>query len=75
MEPHLEALAVAYRLVRSVRAIGPASAGKTVLGAVMAALLDKKNVRVNFSQSTESRDLMGGLGPVNVDGRTLFKHV
>ena len=75
MTAHLDALALAYRLGRPVRAIGPASSGKTVLGAVFAALLDKQNVRVNFSSATESRDLMGGLGPQNAGGKTVFKHV
>ncbi|MCA9552574.1 MAG: AAA family ATPase, partial [Myxococcales bacterium] len=75
MTQHLDALAVAYRLGRPVRAIGPASSGKTVLGAVFAALIEKKNVRVNFSAATESRDLMGGLGPVNEKGKTVFRHV
>jgi MoxR-like ATPase len=75
MSQHLDALAVAYRLGRPVRAIGPASSGKTVLGAVFAALIEKKNVRVNFSAATESRDLMGGLGPVNEKGKTVFRHV
>ncbi|MCK6547283.1 AAA family ATPase [Myxococcota bacterium] len=75
MAPHLDALAIAYRLGRPVLAVGPASSGKTVLGVIFAALVDKKNVRVNFSASTESRDLLGGLGPVNEQGKTVFRHI
>jgi MoxR-like ATPase len=75
MRPHLEALAVAYRLGRPVLAVGPASSGKTALGIVFSALVEKKNVRVNFSASTESRELLGGLGPVNERGKTVFRHI
>ncbi len=75
MNAHLDALAIAYRLHRPVRAVGPASSGKTVLGSVFGALLDKAVVRTNYSQATEGRDLVGGMAPVNVEGRTVFRHV
>ncbi len=75
MREHLLPLAVAYHLRRPVLAVGPASSGKTVLGAVWSALVEKNLARVNFSASTEGRDLFGGLAPVNVDGRTVFRHV
>jgi MoxR-like ATPase len=75
LERHLDTLAIAHALGRPVLAVGPAAAGKTVLGALFAALTDKQNVRVNFSASTEARDLTGGVGPVNEKGRTTFKEV
>lgn len=75
MRPHLDAMAIAYRLGRPVLAVGPASSGKTALGIVFSALVEKKNIRVNFSASTESRELLGGLGPVNEKGKTVFRHI
>ena len=75
LERHLDALATAHVLKRPVLAVGPAASGKTVLGAIFAALLGKENVRTNFSASTEARDLTGGIGPVNKGGKTRFVEV
>lgn len=75
MHAHLDALAIAHRLGRPVRSIGPASSGKTVLGSVFAALIDKPVVRTNFSQSTEGQSLLSSMAPVSEGDRTVFKEV
>ncbi|MEQ9502936.1 MAG: AAA family ATPase [Deltaproteobacteria bacterium] len=73
MHAHLDALAIAHRLGRPVRSIGPASSGKTVLGSVFGALIDKSVVRTNFSQSTEGQSLLSAMAPVSEGERTIFK--
>lgn len=69
MEPHLEVMAVAYRLQRPVMMRGPASSGKTVLGALFAKLTNLAYERVNFSSDIEARTLMGGPGAATIDGK------
>lgn len=72
MEPHLDVMAIAYRLQRPVVMRGPASSGKTVLGALFAKLTDMEYVRVNFSSDTEARTLLGGPGASTVDGKIVI---
>jgi nitric oxide reductase NorQ protein len=72
MEPHLDVMAIAYRLQRPVIMRGPASSGKTVLGALFAKLTDMDYVRVNFSSDTEARTLLGGPGASTVDGKIVI---
>lgn len=75
VEKHLDAMAIAYLLRRPIFAVGPASSGKTVLGSVFAAILNKSTVRYNYSGSTQTREVMGGIGPTTEDGKTVFKDV
>ncbi len=75
MVPALLCMAVADRLRRPVLAVGPASSGKTVLGAIWAGLTERARIRQNFSRSTETRDLFGGPAPVTVGDATRFVEV
>jgi hypothetical protein len=59
MEKQLDQMVVAYALGRSVCAVGPASAGKGVLGRVFAAIAGLDNVDVSVSAGFGARELVG----------------
>ncbi len=74
VDRHLDTLAVASALKRSVYAVGPASSGKTVLGTIFAIVSGGATIRFNYSGATEARDLMGGIAPKEVNGKTRFTY-